>query len=149
MDCLKIFKDSLEPEKLNRTWYFRCGLTSAERSWIITPLDQMAIILLIQLHPSQSDSILYWCLGFFCPSYRISRYCHAALVGTVFLSRSFWTLPFPSRIYTSPIRLLHRLGEGTFNPVTWLVLKILDGIRYTIDPWETPLVTDCQLDFSH
>lgn len=54
---------------------------------------------------------------------------------------SFQNIYLPHKIADT-----QRLGEGTFN-IIQLVLKILDGIRHTIDSREIPLVTGCQLNF--
>jgi len=42
-----------------------------------------------------------------------------------------------------PVSVISKLGEGAFSPIVQTIMKLLNSVGSSIDPWGTPFVTGC------
>lgn len=91
---------------------------------------------------------LYCCMGLFCPRSK-TEFSPVALhqVPVAHFSRSLWKVAFPSSELTTPPNLVsstNLLREVTVLS-SWSLMKTLNHLCASLDPWGMPLVTGHQL----
>ena len=130
-------------------------LAARAHCWLMVNLSSTSSprSLCTELLSSRSAPSLYWCMGLFFPRCRtlhlpllnLIRFLSAQLSS---LSSSHWMAAQPSGVSTTPPSLVSsaNLLRVHSNPSSRSLMKKLNKIGPSTDPWGSPLLTGLQLD---